>query len=128
MRARYARRVHELSLCRSIAGIVGRHAEGRPVSVINIQLGQLRQVVPETLVYCWELVSAETPLAGSRIAVEAVPARIRCRACEHVAEVGDVPVFACGQCGSTDAEIVSGEEFLITSLELAQEPAEGTRT
>ena len=100
---------------------------GRPVSVINIRPGQLRQVVPETLVYCWELVSAGTPLAGSRMA-EAVPARIRCRACESVAEVGDVPVFACGQCGSTDAEIVPGEEFLITSLELAQEPAEGTRT
>jgi len=117
--------VHELSLCRSIANIVGRHAEGRTVSVVRIQIGQLRQVVPDTLVYCWDLVSAGTPLAGSRMDVEGVPARIRCRACGHVAEVGDVPVFACADCGSTDAEIVSGEEFMITSLELAAEPAEG---
>jgi hydrogenase nickel incorporation protein HypA/HybF len=114
--------VHELSLCGSIANIVGRHAEGRPVSVINIQIGQLRQVVPDTLVYCWELVSEGTPLAGSRIEVEAVPARMRCRACGHVAEVGDLPVFVCRDCGSIDAEVVSGEEFLITSLELAAEP------
>jgi len=117
--------VHELSLCRSIANIVGRHAEGRTVSVVRIQIGQLRQVVPDTLVYCWDLVSAGTPLAGSRMDVEGVPARIRCQACGHVAEVGDVPVFACADCGSTDAEIVSGEEFMITSLELAAEPAEG---
>jgi hypothetical protein len=27
-------------------------------------------------------------------------------------------VFACGSCGGFDAEVVSGEEFLITSLEL----------
>lgn len=117
--------MHELSLCRSIANIVGRHAEGRTVSVIRIQIGQLRQVVPGTLVYCWDLVSTGTPLAGSRIDVEAIPARIRCQACGRVAKVGDVPVFACGDCGSTDAEIVSGEEFVITSLELAAEPTEG---
>jgi len=110
--------VHELSICGSIADIVARHAAGRPVKVINVRVGQLRQVVPDTLVYCWELVSAETPLAGSRIAVEEVPARIKCRACEHVTEVGAVPVFACGACGGFDAEVVSGEEFLITSLEL----------
>jgi hydrogenase nickel incorporation protein HypA/HybF len=110
--------VHELSICGSIADIVTRRAAGRPVQVINVRVGQLRQVVPDTLVYCWELVSAETPLAGSRISIEAVPARIRCRACDQVTDVGAIPVFACGGCGGFDAEVVSGEEFLITSLEL----------
>lgn len=110
--------MHELSICGSIAEIATRRAAGRPVRVINVRVGQLRQVVPDTLVYCWELVSEQTPLAGSRISIESVPARIRCRACEHVTEVGDIPVFACGSCGGFDAEVVSGEEFLITSLEL----------
>jgi hydrogenase nickel incorporation protein HypA/HybF len=110
--------VHELSICGSIADIVTRRAAGRPVKVINVRAGQLRQIVPDTLVYCWELVSAETPLAGSRISVEPVPARIRCRSCEQVTDVGAVPVFACGGCGGFDVEVVSGEEFLITSLEL----------
>ena len=118
-------RVHELSLCGSIGSIVERHAAGRPVSVIHVQIGQLRQVVPDTLVYCWELVSEGTQLAGSRIDVEAVPARIRCRACDQVTEVGDLPVLVCHECGSTDTEIVSGEEFMITSLELAGTSAEG---
>ena len=111
--------MHELSLCGSIANIVTRHAAGRPVSVIHVQVGQLRQVVPDTLVFCWELVSEGTPLAGSRIDVEGVPARMRCRACGHVAEVGDLPVFACRDCGSIDAEVISGEEFMVTSLDLA---------
>jgi hydrogenase nickel incorporation protein HypA/HybF len=115
--------MHELSICSSIAGIATRHAGGRAVAVIHIQVGQFRQIVPDTLVYCWDLVSAGTPLAGSRIDVEAIPARIRCRDCGHVAEVGDLPVFACGRCGSTDAEIISGEECLIASLEVVGEPA-----
>jgi hydrogenase nickel incorporation protein HypA/HybF len=110
--------VHELSICGSIADIVTRRAAGRAVKVINVRVGQLRQVVPDTLVYCWELVSADTPLAGSRISIEAVPARIRCRSCDEVTDVGAIPVFACGGCGGFDAEVVSGEEFLLTSLEI----------
>lgn len=115
--------MHELSICSSIVGIAARHAAGRPVSVINVRVGQLRQIVPDTLVYCWSLVSEGTPLAGSRIEVESVPARIRCRGCGRTADIGDVPSFACGGCGSADVQIVAGEEFLITSLELAQEEA-----
>src|SRR6266851_1635462 len=83
---------HELSICGSVADIVTRRAAGRGVKVINVRVGQLRQVVPDTLVYCWELVSADTPLAGSRISVEAVPARIRCRSCDQVTDVGAIPV------------------------------------
>jgi len=115
--------VHELSICASIAGIATRHAAGRTVVTINLRVGQLRQVVPDTLAYCWELVSADTPLAGSRISVEPVPARIRCRVCERVAETGDRPSFQCPGCGGFHVEVVSGEEFLITSLELEREEA-----
>jgi hydrogenase nickel incorporation protein HypA/HybF len=115
--------VHELSICGSIADIASRHAGGRAVKVINVRVGQLRQIVPDTLTYCWELVSADTSLAGSRICVESVPARIRCRSCEHVTDVGALPVFVCGGCGGFDAQVVSGEEFLITSLELGEEEA-----
>jgi hydrogenase nickel incorporation protein HypA/HybF len=110
--------VHELSICSSIADIATRRAAGRTVVVINMRIGQLRQIVPDTLMYCWELVSADTPLAGSRISAEYVPARISCRLCGQVTEVGEVPVFACGGCGGVDVQVVSGEEFLITSLEL----------
>jgi hydrogenase nickel incorporation protein HypA/HybF len=115
--------MHELSICGSIADIVIQHAAGRTVKVINVRAGQLRQILPDTLVYCWELVSADTPLAGSRISVEVVPARIRCRSCGHVTDVGAVPVFSCGGCGGCDVAVVSGEEFLITSLELQGEGA-----
>ena len=123
--------MHELSICASIADIVTRRAAGRPVGVINVRVGQLRQIVPDTLVYCWGLLCEETSLAGSRIIVETVPARIRCRSCERTADVGDLPVFACAGCGGIDVEVVAGEEFLITSLELADAEkgtAAGTET
>jgi hydrogenase nickel incorporation protein HypA/HybF len=113
--------VHELSLCQSIGDIASRHAGGRRVAAIHVRVGQLRQIVPETLVYCWDLVSASTALEGARLEVERVPARIRCRDCSAGALLGDLPVFACAACHSTSVEITAGEEFLITSLDLAEE-------
>lgn len=89
--------MHELSICGSIADIVTRHAAGRPVKIINVRVGQLRQIVPDTLVYC----------------------------CGQVTEIGPAPVFACGACGGTDTEIAAGEEFLVTSLELEEQGASG---
>lgn len=111
--------MHELSICRSIADIVNQHAEGRDVQTVHLRIGRLRQIVPDTLVYCWSLVSENTALDGSELRVESVPARIRCTECGHE-ETIDTPIMRCGQCESRQVSIVAGEEFLITSLELAE--------
>jgi hydrogenase nickel incorporation protein HypA/HybF len=112
--------VHELSICGSIADIVRRHSDQRRVETIHVQVGQLRQIVPGTLVYCWSLVSADTALDGSVLEVEEIPGRISCRDCGHVAEIGPYPVFVCDECRGVEITVLTGEEFLITSLELAE--------
>lgn len=111
--------MHELSICRSIVDIVSRYAEDREVRIVHVQVGQLRQIIPETLVYCWPMVSAQTRLAGSVLQVERVPTTIRCMSCDH-RETLVAPVLRCGRCAAQDVSIVTGEEFLITSLELAE--------
>ena len=112
--------MHELSVCGAIAGIVERRAGGREVRTVHVRIGQLRQIVPDTLVYCWELLCADTALAGSRLELEGIRASIRCRACGRTAELGDLPVFACGGCASHDVELLSGDEFLVSALELTE--------
>lgn len=111
--------MHELSICRAIADIVNRHAEDREVRTVHLRVGQLRQIIPETLVHCWAMVSAQTQLTGSTLQVESIPAAIRCTICEH-SETITAPILRCGRCGGHDVSIVAGEEFLITSLELAE--------
>lgn len=109
--------MHELSICTSIARIVGEHANGSPVARVHLRVGHLRQVVPETLRYSWEVVVDGTPLAGSTLAIEHVPAVIECRSCTSRTQLA-APVFRCGTCGSTDTTTVSGDELLVTSLDL----------
>ncbi len=41
--------MHELSLSSAIVNTVTKHAAGRRVSVINLRVGQLRQVIPDSL-------------------------------------------------------------------------------
>ncbi|MFI5953086.1 hydrogenase maturation nickel metallochaperone HypA [Cryptosporangium sp. NPDC051539] len=112
--------MHELSLCGSIYRIVERAAAGRPVSVVRLQVGQLRQVVPATLSYCWTLVCEATPLAGSVLDIESVPVEARCDACGTSATIRDTLVLVCPACGSAALTLTAGEEFLLTSLDLAE--------
>jgi len=112
--------VHELSLCGAIADVATRHAGPRRVKVIHLRIGQLRQVVPDTLAFCWTLVSEDTDLAGSVLAVERVPARLRCRACNEPFALDGTIAFVCPACMSLDVEVVSGEDFDVTALDLAE--------
>jgi len=107
--------VHELSICTAIAAIVREHADGRPVDRVRIDVGALRQVVPDTLAYSWES-PRRTPLAGSILEVHEIPALLACGDCGADTTIS-VPVFRC-PCGSTSTSVVSGQELLVTSLEL----------
>lgn len=111
--------MHELSLCNSIRGIVTRAASGRRVETVHVQVGQLRQVVPETLVYCWGLVTDGSELAGSRLDIDSVPVTLECQSCSATTTVEHKLVLVCGACQSGDIRVVTGEEFMITSLDLA---------
>lgn len=112
--------MHELAICGSIADIAVRRAGERRVERIHLRIGQLRQVVPDTLSYCWGLVSADSELYGSVLDVETVPARISCRDCGRVSELGELPLFVCESCHGVAVSVVAGEEFLITALDVAE--------
>ncbi|WP_300006859.1 hydrogenase maturation nickel metallochaperone HypA [Pseudonocardia sp.] len=111
--------MHELSICNSVVDIVTRHAAGRTVNAVHLRVGALRQIVPDTLVYCWGLMNADTPLASSELVVESVPGAIRCRPCDRTQALTEF-VLVCEACGGSDVEVVAGEEFLITTLDLAE--------
>jgi hydrogenase nickel incorporation protein HypA/HybF len=120
--------MHELSLCGAIADIVNRRAPDRRVTKIYLRIGQLRQVVPDTLTYCWSMVTTDTGLADSRLVVEHVAARLHCRTCGVETAFGAVPVFACAACGGVDVGVVAGEEFLVTALETTDSSSAGQPT
>lgn len=110
--------MHELSLCHAIAGVVKPHAGGRRVDIVRVQVGALRQVVPETLSFCWTLIRDHEDLPDAELELELVTAAVRCRSCEQRSEIESRWSVACPRCGSADVEVVAGEEFLVTSVDV----------
>jgi hydrogenase nickel incorporation protein HypA/HybF len=110
--------VHELSICTAIAQIADRAAAGRPVERVRVDIGHLRQVVPDTLSHSWEMVVFGTPFDGVALDVREVPAVIECRQCGYHTELDD-PIFRCGACGSADTTVVSGDELYVTSIDIS---------
>jgi hydrogenase nickel incorporation protein HypA/HybF len=113
--------VHELSLCEAIARTVVVRAAGRRVRTVRLRIGHLRQVVPDTMTFCWEMVTAGTGLECTELDIEHVVATVACDDCGAMTTL-DAPVLACASCGSRAVTLRSGEELMIVSLDAVGEP------
>jgi hydrogenase nickel incorporation protein HypA/HybF len=115
--------MHELSIADAVVTIASRHAAGRKVTRVDVRVGHLRQVVPDSLAFAFELLAADTELEGAELVIEEVPARVRCKACAAETTLEAFPAH-CAACGGFDVEVIGGDELLVESLELADEEAE----
>jgi len=113
--------MHELSIASAILDVAERHAAGRPLRAVEVRIGRLRQVVPSSLTFAFELLTD----GAVELQMQMVPAVGRCRACGHESVLEAFPL-RCAACGGLDLELVAGEELEVTSLEL--EEAELTMT
>ncbi len=109
--------MHELSICSAIANTAAKHADGRSVSQVTVQIGHLRQVVPDALQFSWEVVSSTTDLKDAALVIEQVPAVVECTNC-GARTILDLPILACGKCEGFDVKLLSGEELLVVSIDL----------
>lgn len=111
--------MHELALADAIVTIAAENARDRRVARVELEVGALRQVVPDALTFAFELCAAGTPAEGAELAIDEVPARVACRACGEETQVVAFP-FACARCGSLDVEVKDGQQFQVVALELEE--------
>ncbi len=90
------------------------------VARVNLKIGKLAAVVPESLRFCFDVAVQDTPLAGANLAIEEIPVVARCKDCNAQWTI-DEPVFICKACESGSLEILSGRELDIESIEVVEE-------
>ena len=112
--------MHELSIAGAIVATVERHAGGRAVTSVRVRVGRLRQVVPDSLEFCFGIVARESVCEGARLEIEVVPAVLRCAGCGHEWEILEPP-FRCPECAGGDVAAVKGEELEVESIEVEEE-------
>jgi hydrogenase nickel incorporation protein HypA/HybF len=111
--------MHELSVATAVLNTALKHARGRRVSLVVVQAGALRQVVPESLRFYWEIVARDTDCEEAALELTEVEALLRCGGCGHE-WTPDVPVFRCGACSGADVEVASGEELCVDYIEVVE--------
>ncbi len=111
--------MHELSVAGAVLDTAIRHAGGRRVTLVSLRVGRLRQVVPDSLTFYWEIVARDTPLEDARLELVEVEARLGCTDCDHEWEMLE-PAFRCPRCASADVRVLSGEELEVDYIEVQE--------
>ncbi len=127
--------MHELSVASAIVDTAIRHARGRPVSVVYLRVGALRQVVEESLSFYFDVVTRDTLCEQARLEIEPVAALMRCRSCGQEwdpaprpaldeDELIVLPRFRCPACSAAGAEVLAGNELLVDSIDVQDDSGE----
>ena len=90
------------------------------VAAVNLKVGKMAAIVPDSLRFCFDAAIQDTTLAGAKLAIEEIPVVARCNDCNTRWTI-DAPVFICQTCESGSLEIISGRELDIESIEVVEE-------
>ncbi len=108
--------MHELGLTQEVIEIACRKCEGARVRRVVLEVGLLTAVLPDAMLFCFDLCAEGTPLEGAKLDIRQVPGKARCRKCSKDLTL-EQPFGNC-PCGSLDLEWLSGQELRIVELEV----------
>ncbi|GJM26660.1 MAG: putative hydrogenase nickel incorporation protein HypA [Phycisphaerae bacterium] len=115
--------MHEFSVARSICNIAleeSRRHDVERVTAICIEVGAMRQIVPELLRTAFDIAAKETILYGAKLEIHDVPITIKCCDCGQFAASATLQL-QCVHCGSANVEINGGNEMMVSSIRVAEE-------
>ena len=95
-------------------------------TLVRVRLGELRQVVPDSLAFYFEHVARGTLCEGAVLEHETVAASLGCGGCDAAWQL-ETASFRCPGCGAADVAVESGNELEVESIEVesieVEEPA-----
>ena len=118
--------MHEMGIAMQIVEIatasIPDDMKDARVERINLKVGKLAAVVPQSLRFCFEIVTKDTALAGAELVIEEIPVVAKCNTC-HREWIIEEPVFICNSCKSGSITLLSGRELDIHSIEVYDKDA-----
>ncbi|MBB6428251.1 hydrogenase maturation nickel metallochaperone HypA/HybF [Algisphaera agarilytica] len=115
--------MHELSVAisivQSITDATAAEDHGQ-IAAVNVRVGAMSGVIPEALQFAWTPATRDTPLQGSELRVEFIPAAIYCENCSDTVELPGQRLV-CPVCQTRSPRLVRGRELDILSVELQPE-------
>jgi hydrogenase nickel incorporation protein HypA/HybF len=115
--------MHELSIAASIVDAVAESVAAYPgarVTLVRMRVGALAAVVEDSLQFCWQIATQDTPLAGAALLVRTLPVVVHCAACNADSTLAGLQSFRCLLCSRPAPDLRQGRELEIESIELEE--------
>ena len=112
--------MHEMSIAQSLLDVIEeemRKHNATELKSVLVHIGQLSAIVPESLSFCFEIMTSGTELEGAKLNMEIIPLIGNCRKCGQSFEIKHY-AFECPYCSGTDIETLSGQELSIVEMEV----------
>jgi hydrogenase nickel incorporation protein HypA/HybF len=113
--------MHELSVCQALVqqleAVSAANGHGA-VELARLRIGPLSGVEAGLLRRAFPIAAAGTVAAGAELVIAAAPIVVHCNECGASSEVAANRML-CGACNSFRVRMVSGDEMLLESVELA---------
>lgn len=114
--------MHELSITQSVVDTIAERLGQAKVSRVRLEIGKLSGVVPDAVMFCFELVTAGTTLEGAELVIDEPDGSARCRTCGSEFVTAEVlPLCACG---SADVEVTGGASLRIRNVSYCADSSE----
>jgi hydrogenase nickel incorporation protein HypA/HybF len=121
--------MHELAICQALIIQVTDLAKERSatsVSDIFVSVGPLSGVESALLQNAFPIAVAGTVAESAELHIDSLPVRVHCKDCDAESEVSANRLL-CAQCGTWKTRLVSGDELLLTRVELEIDKHTGHR-
>ncbi len=113
--------VHELSIMEGVLKMVRDSASQsniRKVYKINLVIGKLTMVLPDSMQFCFQALSSQDQLLqGAVLEIEERDIIIQCARCKQESILNDGFTFICPGCGASEVEIINGRELYLDYYE-----------
>lgn len=110
--------MHELGITQNIIAIVSEYAQGAKVQRVLLEIGKLSAIMPDAIRFCFDVCSQGTLLEKAKLEILEIPGLGKCRQCGTQIPL-EQPFGRC-QCGSTNLELITGEELKIKEIEIEE--------
>ncbi len=112
--------MHEVSIAEEIKDIVIKNLKknnAKKVKRIVLQIGKLTSIVPDALLFAFEVISKNTPLENAKVEIETIEIKAKCKSCKKVFKLENFE-YQCPSCKKTDFQIIEGREMVIRTIEM----------
>lgn len=112
--------MHELSITESLLKTASDYAQknnAKRVTALNLVIGELSGIIDESVQFYWDMISENSICEKSVLNFDKRKAFMKCMTCNNEFSL-DGELSPCPSCGSMDLKVVSGNEFLLESIEI----------